>query len=79
MAERLLLPPPVPPERAIELWMDLIDTGEALIRAGFEARFGPENVEQHYQEWCRQQINEHDQRIFHLLSELSRRESGHAG
>jgi hypothetical protein len=79
VADRLLIPPPVPRDRAAEAWLELIDTGEALLKAGFATRFGPDKVEVHYRAWCDEQIAEHDRKIVHLLSELSRRESGDAG
>ena len=79
MDDRLLSPPPVPRERAAEIWVEMIDAGEALLRAGFAKRFGPEKVEEHYRDWCRQQIAEHDRKIVHLLTELSKREPRDAG
>ena len=78
MADRLQLPPPIPRERAAEKWFELIDPGEALLRAGFARRFGPEKVEEHFQAWCREQMADQDRRLVHLLTELSRRESGNA-
>jgi hypothetical protein len=79
VADRLLSPPPVPRERAAEIWVEMIDAGEALLRAGFAKRFGPENVEERYRAWCREQVAEHDRKIVHLLTELSRREPRDAG
>ena len=77
MADGLLPPRPVPRELAAEIWADMIDAGEALLRAGFAARFGPERVEEKYREWCHQQMVDNDRRLVHLLTGLSRREAGH--
>jgi hypothetical protein len=78
MNNKLLPPPRVPRERAAEIWAEMIDAGEALLRAGFAQRFGAEHVEEHYRAWCQEQIAENDRRLVHLLTELSRRESGNA-
>ena len=74
MDNRLLPPPPVPPERAVQVWMEMIDLGEYLLREGFAARYGRENVEEHYRAWCREQVEDQDRRLIHLLTELGRRE-----
>lgn len=78
MSDRLLPPPPVPRERAGEVWLEMIDAGEEMIRSSFERRFGPEQAELHYRAWCREQISDQDRRLYHLLAELSRREEEHA-
>ncbi len=77
MADQLLPPPRVPPERAVAVWIEVMDAGVELLRAGFAARFGPDQVEEKYREWCQQQIVENDRRLVHLLTELTRREAGH--
>jgi ferric-dicitrate binding protein FerR (iron transport regulator) len=77
MPDRLLSPPPVNRERAAELWVEMIDAGEALLLSGFATRFGADQAEEHFRAWGQQQLVEHDRRLEHLLAELSRRESGH--
>ena len=77
MSDRLLSPPPVNRERAAEVWVEMIDAGEALLLSGFAARFRTDRLEEHFQAWCRQQVAENDRQLVHLLTELSRRESAH--
>jgi hypothetical protein len=79
MTDRLLSPPPVKRENAAKVWIEMIDAGEALLKAGFAARFGPDRVEEELQKWNRQQMAEKDRRLVHLLTELSRREQGNGG
>lgn len=79
MNDRLLSPPRVKQENAAAMWIDMIDTGEILLRAGFATRCGPDKVDELYREWNQRQLVEHDHRLTHLLAELSRRESAIAG
>jgi hypothetical protein len=79
MGEHLLPPPPVRPDHAAEAWADLIDTGEAVLRAGLQTRHGPHEVEARYREWCGRELAEHDRRLERLLAELSRREAARVG
>jgi hypothetical protein len=53
--------------------------GEALLKAGFAARFGADRVEEHFEAWNREQLADNDRRLIHLLTELSRREEEHGG
>jgi len=79
MNDRLLPPPPTKPEHAAEVWAELIDIGEKLIRAGIQSRHPPDKVDELYREWRRRERDDHDRRLEHLLAELSRRESAGAG
>ncbi|MFL5242429.1 MAG: hypothetical protein ACJ8FY_10010, partial [Gemmataceae bacterium] len=67
MSDRLLPPPPVDRARAAEVWVEMIDVGEALLKAGFAARFGADQVEKHFETWNREQLAENDRRLIHLL------------
>jgi hypothetical protein len=77
MSDRLLAPRPVDRARAAEVWVEMIDIGETLLKAGFAARFGSDRVQEHFEAWNREQLAENDRRLIHLLTELSRREAEH--
>lgn len=79
-----LIPPPelappsishLPAAAKIELWFQLLDESEALVRAGPRARIGPDgDLEAAYREWYARHMEEHDRSILSLLKNLSRRE-----
>jgi hypothetical protein len=80
-----LIPPPelappsvkhLPVEKRIELWAQLVDENDALVRAGLQAKIGPEgDLAAAYREWYRRHMEEHDRQQVEFLENLSRREA----
>jgi hypothetical protein len=74
-----LAPPSVkhlPLEKRIELWAQLVDENEALVLSGLRAKIGPDgDIEAAYRQWYARQMEEHDQALFAMLENLSRREA----
>lgn len=58
----------------ITSWIDLIDTGEAMLRAGLRADYGIEGEEQAYIAWRRREREERDRNLENLLAALSQSE-----
>ena len=84
-----LIPPPelappsvkhLPLEKRIELWDQLLDESEALIRAGLRVKIGPNgDLEAAYREWHLHRMDDHDRMQAMLAANLSRREAGNGG
>lgn len=82
-----LLPPPdqapslpvdCTPEQAIAAWVDLMNACEAFLLAGLRAEVGPGgDLRAAYRKWYANWMEEHDRTLFHMLTELSRRENAH--
>jgi hypothetical protein len=80
-----LIPPPelAPPSvkhlslaKRIELWSELIDENEALLRAGLRARIGPGgDLKAAYREWFGRHLADRDRMQIALAENLSRREA----
>jgi hypothetical protein len=48
-------------------WMDMLRTGEKLLRAGLRRELGPEgDVDAAYRDWYRRQMDEHDELVAKL-------------
>jgi hypothetical protein len=81
-----LIPPPelappsvkhLPLEKRIELWEQLLDESEALVRAGLRAKIGPNgDLEAAYRAWYSRRMDDHDRMQATLAANLSRREAG---
>jgi hypothetical protein len=72
------LAPPLPenatPAMCIALWRDVMDTSEQLLLAGLRREIGPEgDLKAAYRQWYESHMREHDQMLYHLMEELSRR------
>jgi len=81
MASQLLLPPELAPPlprtaaEGIALWADLMDTCEQFLLAGLRREIGPNgDLQAAHRRWYAEQMEEHDRMIFHMLTELSRRQ-----
>lgn len=59
----------------IASWMDLIDTGEAMLRAGLRADHGEIGFESAYRAIRQREQADRDRQLENLLAALSRRES----
>lgn len=78
-----LAPPSVkhlPLARRVQLWYELVDENEALVRAGLRAKIGPAgDLEAAYRQWYARYMDEHDRMLVALAENLSRREARHGG
>jgi hypothetical protein len=82
-----LIPPPelappsvkhLPLEKRIELWAELVDENDALVRAGLRARIGPHgDLEAAYREWYARHMEEHERGLFAFAENLTRCEAAH--
>lgn len=81
-----LIPPPelappslagLTPAQRVEVWRDMMDTGEQMLVAGIRLRLGPSaDVRQEYRNWYSQKMDEHDRTLYHMLEELDHRTHG---
>jgi hypothetical protein len=68
----------LPLAKRIQIWADLVDTGEALVRAGLRAKIGPDgDLKEAYREWYRLRMEEHDRMQVALAENLTRCERAH--
>ena len=82
-----LIPPPefappsvghLPLEKRIQLWADLVDESEALVRTGLRAKIGPEgDLQAAYRDWYARHMAEHERALFAFAENMTRRESAH--
>lgn len=64
--------------KRVELWYELIDEAEALVKTGLRHRIGPEgDLHQAYREWYARKMQLHDEEQYAMLRRLSEREAGH--
>ncbi len=74
-----LAPPSVkhlPLAKRIEIWAQLVDETDALVRAGLRAKIGPDgDLEQAYREWYARRAEEHRQALYQFAANLERREA----
>jgi hypothetical protein len=67
----------LPLEKRIELWAELVDEGEALVKSGLRAKIGPDgDLQAAYKEWYARHMEEHDRYQILLAENLTRRERG---
>jgi hypothetical protein len=68
----------LPLEKRIELWAQLVDESDALVRAGLRAKIGPDgDLRAAYREWYARRMDEHEQALYAFAENLTRREAGH--
>ena len=68
------------PEYCVAAWIDLMRTGDKLLRAGLRMDGGPDgDLEAAYRQWYAARCEEHTKNLVRMLTELSRREACHAG
>lgn len=66
---------PITDRNVIASWMDLIDTGEAMLRAGLRLDHGEAEMESVFRAIQERERAERDRDLEKLLATLSRRES----
>jgi hypothetical protein len=76
-----MAPPSVrhlPLEKRIQLWAELVDEGDALVRSSLRAKIGA-NGDLHaaYRDWYARFMEEHDRNQIRLADNLTQRERGH--
>lgn len=73
-----MAPPSVkhlPVAKRIQIWAELVDEGDALLKAGLRAKIGPTgNLEAAYREWYARHMEQHDRWQVALAENLTRRE-----
>jgi hypothetical protein len=82
-----LIPPPeiappsikhLPLNKRIELWAELVDESEALVKSSLRAKIGPHgDLQAAYREWYARHMEEHDRYQIALAENLTRRERGY--
>ena len=80
-----LVPPPefappsvkhLPLERRIEIWAQLVDENDALVRAGLRAKIGPHgDLPAAYREWYARRMEAHERDLYARAERLDRLES----
>jgi hypothetical protein len=70
--------PPVPenlaPEERVALWLDLMDSTEALLLAGLRREVGPDgDLKEAYRRWYAEQMEEHDRTVKRMAESFARR------
>ncbi len=82
MANQLIPPPgmepPVPDnltwDQRLALWIDVMDTAEALVLAGLRREIGPDgDLREAYRRWYAQRMEEHDQAMRQMAENMYRR------
>jgi hypothetical protein len=84
-----LIPPPelappsvmhLPMSKRIGMWIDLVNMGEAFLRAGLRRKIGPDgDINAAFRDWNSRQMEERESRQIQFLTNLSRceRAGGH--
>jgi len=88
MANQLIPPPELAPPsvkhlplaKRIELFYELLDESDALLKAGLKAKIGPEgDLQAAYRAWYARHMDEHDRKVIAMLENLNRREAKYGG
>jgi hypothetical protein len=67
-------------EQAIEIWIDMLNAGTKLLRAGLRREVGPSgDVDAAYRRWYAAQMQEHDRKVRRIVQRLQDAEGEHAG
>ncbi len=74
MSDGKLLPPVVPPEgRAIRGWVETMNAGDRMFRAGLRADYGEGGMIEAYRRIRARELAEHDRHFEKFVAELARR------
>jgi len=69
-----------PMEMRIKIWLDLLDASEQFLLAGLRREIGPDgDLKAAYRKWYKEQMEEHDKMMYHMMEEFSKRGGGHGG
>ncbi len=77
-----LLPPPgeapslrpgLTQGQRLELWIDLLETSEALLQIGLRRKIGPDgDMAVAFRKWYGERMKDHDQTMRHMLERMDR-------
>jgi hypothetical protein len=74
------IPDDTPMEIRAKIWLDLLDVSEQFLLAGLRREIGPEgDLKAAYRKWYKEQMEEHDKMMYHMMEEFSKRGGGHGG
>jgi hypothetical protein len=66
------------PAQRVAAWVDLMNATEQFVLAGLRRDVGKDgDLVAAYRDWYARQMEEHDQTVAHMLTELRRREKHH--
>jgi hypothetical protein len=69
-----------PVEMRLKIWLDLLDASEQFLLAGLRREIGPDgDLIAAYRKWYKEQMEEHDKMMYHMMEEFSKRGGGHGG
>ena len=81
-----LIPPPgmeppsnshLTPGERVMMWAKLVDESEAVLMANLRRQHGSEAAARAaFREWYARRMDEHDQTMYHMMREISRRSRG---
>jgi hypothetical protein len=87
MSGQLIPPPELSPANSTRLsmpervaaWFELMEASEQFLLAGVRHRIGPDgDLHGAMRRWYRQEMEQHDKKLIHLLRQLGRRERNHS-
>jgi hypothetical protein len=68
------------PQMCIKAWLDLLDASEQFLLAGLRREIGPDgDLKAAYRQWYKEQMEEHDRMMYHMMEEFSKRGGDHGG
>jgi hypothetical protein len=68
----------LPLDKRIQIWAELVDENDALVRAGLRAKIGPHgDFEAAYRSWYARHMDEHERALYAFAENLERREASH--
>lgn len=68
----------LPLSKRIQLWAELVDMADALVKSSLRAKIGPDgNLNAAYREWYARHMEEHDRYQVQLAQNLTQRERGY--
>ena len=68
----------LPLAKRIQIWADLVDENDVLVKAGLRAKIGAEgDLPAAYRDWYARQMADHEQVLYDFVENLARREAGH--
>jgi hypothetical protein len=65
----------VPVERRVSTWLEMLDTGHKLVKAGLRSEVGERgDLNAAYRDWYARQMTEHDQVVERMLRRMQQRQ-----
>jgi len=64
----------------IRMWIEVMNASEQFLLAGLRREIGPDgDLKAAYRIWYKEQMEEHDKMMYHMMEELSKRGGAHGG